>query len=171
MLRYLLILFLLGNLYSQDYWINWAGEWTSPEQREFARKVYEIGYDYGDYGHTAVSLGWQESSLGADTTHPEPSYKRFGLSRNAILDVGGTYKTIDSLVSGIMPLEREVFFALKYFDVCKKKMEKLGYTVDSAWYYAAARYNAGNSWSGKAGREYAETFNRQVKYLKEIFME
>lgn len=50
-----------------DYWVKWNGEWTVPDQREFADWSYEYGSESGR-GHTLLWIGYSETSWAAIDT-------------------------------------------------------------------------------------------------------
>lgn len=72
-MRLILLILLLGQLHAQDYWVKWAGEFTTPEQRETILWYAE---------HYGVSIGAKcvlESSGGLQTNHGEDSHGDLGL--------------------------------------------------------------------------------------------
>ena len=140
---------------------------SDSSQRAFADSLYDIGFRYGDKGHTAVGLGWSESSLGADITHNEDSYKYFGLSEIALLDLGCEVETFDSLKAGLLTLERETFLALDYYFLQETRLRRNGFTPAESWFWAYPKYSAGNKY--RRFKQRGIIFSERVAFLKTQF--
>lgn len=164
-MRYLFLILSFGFLYAQSPAVWWASSDSS--QKAFADEIYEIGFRYGDRGHTAVGLGWTESSLGADTTHNEDSFKHFGLSEIAIFDIGGTVGTFDSLKADLLTLERETFLALDYWTLCYDRLLAVGYSPAEAYLWSYPKYSTGSNYL--RFRRRGEVFRMRVRFLKTQF--
>ena len=154
-----------GFLYAQA-----PAEWWSQansSQKERAELIYEYGFRHGDHGHTAVALGWTETSLGADSTHDEDSQKDFGLSEIALLDIGCTSATYDSLESNLLSLERQTFLALDYFFLCYDRLRKADYSRADAYFWTYPKYSTGSNY--RRFRKRGEVFLMRVRFLKTKF--
>ena len=160
------ILIICATLYSQDSPAIWWGK-TDSNQKDRAGLIYEYGFRFGDRGHTAVALGWTETSLGADTTHDEDSQKDFGLSEIALLDIGCSSATYDSLESGFISLERQTFLALDYWTLCYDRLRESGYSPAKAYFWAYPKYSTGSNYL--RFRRRGEVFRQRVNFLKTKF--
>lgn len=177
MLRILLILALCTSIYSQTPAVWWYGEYDArgkcitagadSSQKARADKIYEYGFRYGDKGHTAVALGWTETSLGADPTHDEDSQKDFGLSETALLDIGCTSATYDSLEAGLISLERQTVLALDYYFLCYERLIAAGYPSSEARFWAYPKYSTGSNYL--RFRRRGEVFKSRVRFLTTQF--
>lgn len=174
-MKMLAIILSFGFLYPQQSpseW--WYGEYDAKgtlitagadsSQKARADKIYEYGFRYGDKGHTAVALGWTETSLGADSTHDEDSQKDFGLSEIALLDIGCTSATYDSLERGLLTLERQTVLALDYFFLCNERLLATGLSPADAYFWTYPKYSTGKHWRRFKRRR--EVFRMRVRFLK-----
>ncbi len=155
--------YLRGKSQSPAEWWNDA----SQGQQAFAAIVYKIGVRYGDKEHTAVGITWMESSLGADTTHNEDSFGYCGLSEVALRDLGHGHAVFDSLKLGTLSLETEIFLALDYFFLCKKRLQNDGLFPTEAYISAYPKYSTGKHF--RRFRKRGEVFRQRVNFLMRVF--
>ncbi len=175
-MRHLIIILTLGFLYAQSPEIWWDGEYNAKgelikagadsSQKDRAELIYEYGFRYGDRGHTAVCLGWTESSLGADTTHNEDSFKHFGLSEIALLDISCEIGTFDSLKAGLLTLERETFLALNYWTLCYERLLGVGLSPTEAYFWSYPKYSTGSNYL--RFRRRGEVFQQRIRFLVNV---
>ncbi len=154
----------------------WNGEYNAKgdliqagadsSQKARAELIYEYGVRYGDRGHTAVALGWTETSLGADTTHDEDSHKDFGLSEIALLDIGCTTATYDSLEAGLLSLERQAVLALDYWTLCYERLLGAGLSPYEAYFWTYPKYSTGSNYL--RFRRRGEVFRMRLRFLVSV---
>ena len=157
---------------TEDYWVVWNGEYTTPYQRDFAAWCCEYGAENGDRGHTLMWLGKNETSwnvvVGADGGR---SLGPFGMLESTALWVAKKMD-IDIEPENIrvaLDNDRELAadMALWYFDYWyKKHLEEVGHR-QIAWIRAVKSYRYGY-WPEKASDKFTDAANAWVRFFKTL---
>jgi len=161
--------YLWGKTKSPKEW--WAD--ASQEQKDFAKKCYEFGKQYGR-GHTLAAIAWMESSLERDTTHEENSVGAFGISEVFIAlsskELQSRFYRIRrlSVYKEIVETNRDNFdgraiLALCLFEDNISRLRGLGLGARESYFWAYPRYNAGDKWRRFERR--GEVFRMRVRFL------